>query len=107
MLTHAKHKIFSLERTSPQVVIKNYLQKHGFNNRLTKDDLGPKTKVSVAIPAYNEAGVITKCLQALNKQSYPNFEVVVVDNGSTDETVKEIENFRKQANYLNKQYSNR
>lgn len=43
--------------------------------------------ISVIIPAYNEAKVIEKNLKALKKQSYKNLEIIIVDDGSTDETV--------------------
>lgn len=92
-------KISYFEKISSQAVIEDYLNKQGFNSQLIKEGLAPETKVSVVIPAYNETGVITRCLQALNKQSCSVFEVVVVDNGSTDETLKEVKNFREYANY--------
>jgi len=43
-------------------------------------------KVSVIIPTYNEEDVISKCLESLNKQTYTDFEVIVVDDGSSDGT---------------------
>lgn len=47
-----------------------------------------KTKliISVVIPALNEARYIEKTLKHLMLQTYKDFEVIVVDNGSTDET---------------------
>ncbi len=42
--------------------------------------------ISVIIPTYNEEDVILKCLESLDKQSYKDFEVIVVDDGSTDTT---------------------
>lgn len=45
-----------------------------------------KLKVSIVIPARNEADRIEKALRALKKQSYSNIEIIVVDNGSTDAT---------------------
>ena len=45
-----------------------------------------KLKVSIIIPAYNEESVIESCLQALAKQTIPPYEVIVVDNNSTDKT---------------------
>lgn len=44
-------------------------------------------KVSVVIPAYNEAAYIKKCLDALMAQEEPADEIIVVDNNSTDDTV--------------------
>ena len=45
-----------------------------------------KPLISVVIPAYNEERYIKKTLFSLQKQIYPNFEVIVVDNQSTDHT---------------------
>lgn len=46
-------------------------------------------KISIIIPAYNEEEEIGKCLESLDKQSFKDFEIIVVDDGSTDKT-KEI-----------------
>jgi glycosyltransferase involved in cell wall biosynthesis len=42
--------------------------------------------VSVVIPAYNEEKYIEKTLQCIAKQTYKHFEIIVVDNNSTDRT---------------------
>lgn len=43
-------------------------------------------RVSVVIPAYNEERVLEKCLQALDTQTVKPYEIIVVDNNSTDAT---------------------
>ncbi len=43
-------------------------------------------KVSVVIPAYNEADFIRRALDSLQRQDCQDFEVIVVDNNSTDAT---------------------
>jgi glycosyltransferase involved in cell wall biosynthesis len=43
-------------------------------------------KVSVIIPAHNEEKFIGQTLQAVLSQDYPDFEVIVVDNASSDNT---------------------
>lgn len=43
-------------------------------------------EVSVVIAAYNEAECVGQCLGSLRRQAHPSFEVVVVDDGSTDRT---------------------
>jgi glycosyltransferase involved in cell wall biosynthesis len=45
-------------------------------------------KLSVIIPTYNEEKVIRNCLNSLLEQTYKNFEVILVDDGSTDCTEK-------------------
>jgi glycosyltransferase involved in cell wall biosynthesis len=53
-------------------------------------------KATVIIPTYNEEKVILECLKSLDKQFYKDFEVIVVDDGSTDSTLDNISNFKPQ-----------
>lgn len=50
-------------------------------------------RVSLVIPAYNEAQDIQRCLEAIASQSVRPYEVIVVDNNSTDETAKIAKSF--------------
>lgn len=43
-------------------------------------------KISVIIPVYNEQNLITACLESLNNQDHQNMEIIVVDDGSSDNT---------------------
>jgi chlorobactene glucosyltransferase len=43
-------------------------------------------RVSILVPARNEAQVIERCITSLLAQDYPDFEVLVLDDGSTDGT---------------------
>ena len=53
------------------------------------------TKVSIIIPAYNAERKLPKCLDALLKQSHKNMEIIVVNNGSMDNTKKIVERYIK------------
>jgi glycosyltransferase involved in cell wall biosynthesis len=44
-------------------------------------------KISIVIPVYNEEGQLGACLQSIAKQVVRPFEVVIVDNNSTDKSV--------------------
>ena len=43
-------------------------------------------RVSVVIPAWNEAAILPQCLESVLPSTYRDFGIVVVDNGSTDDT---------------------
>lgn len=50
--------------------------------------------VSIVSPVYNGAKYLRNCLQGVLKQTYRNFEYVILDNASTDGTADIIEEFR-------------
>lgn len=55
-------------------------------NRLKSPPTIHPPRVSVLIPARNEAGTIVSCVTSLLRQRYPNLEVLVLDDASTDDT---------------------
>jgi glycosyltransferase involved in cell wall biosynthesis len=57
-------------------------------------------KVSIIIPSFNRAAIIEETLQSVQSQSYQNWECIVVDDGSTDDSIKVVESFcRKDARF--------
>lgn len=52
--------------------------------------------ISVVIPTYNESKWIGQCVESLLDQSLRPFEILVVDDGSTDDTIIKIEVLQKQ-----------
>ena len=48
---------------------------------------GRRPRASVIIPSWNGLALLRGCLEALRWQTYPNYEVIVADNGSTDGSV--------------------
>jgi glycosyltransferase involved in cell wall biosynthesis len=59
---------------------------------------GPTTSIplSVVLPNFNDGKLITRALRALAEQSPPAQEIIVVDDGSTDDSVKIIEGLQNQ-----------
>jgi glycosyltransferase involved in cell wall biosynthesis len=45
-------------------------------------------KVSMIIPTYNSGGTLTQCLESVESQSYSPIEVIIVDNFSSDDTLR-------------------
>lgn len=54
---------------------------------------GEQPLVSVVVVNYNRAELLKECLDSLTLQTYPDVEILVVDNGSTDHSRKVVESF--------------
>lgn len=52
-------------------------------------------KVSVIIPVYNSAQYLTKCIESMLNQTLKEIEIICVDDGSTDESLAIIKNYKK------------
>jgi glycosyltransferase involved in cell wall biosynthesis len=50
-------------------------------------------QISVVIPAYNEEKYLPICLKSINKQTFKDFELIVIDNNSKDNTAKIAKSF--------------
>ena len=55
--------------------------------------------VSVIVPVRNEEEYIERCLLSILSQNYPYFELIVVDDNSTDNTLKIIKDIKNKKNY--------
>ena len=53
-------------------------------------------KVSIIIPAYNAASTLEKCYQSILAQTYSNFEVITVNDGSKDNTLEIMQKYSAQ-----------
>jgi glycosyltransferase involved in cell wall biosynthesis/Tfp pilus assembly protein PilF len=58
------------------------------------------TKVSVIIPAYNSDKYIEQAIESVFKQTFTDYEVIVIDDGSTDNTRSRLENYRSKIRYI-------
>ena len=52
-------------------------------------------KISIVIPTYNDGRFIERCILSITCQEYSNLELIVIDGGSTDDTVEIIKKFDK------------
>ena len=51
------------------------------------------SKISVILPAYNVEAYVARCLRSLQAQTFPDWEAVCVDDGSTDQTPQILDGF--------------
>ena len=49
--------------------------------------------ISIIVPAFNEEITLKSCLQSLVELDYPEYEIIVIDDGSTDKTLEEARRF--------------
>jgi chlorobactene glucosyltransferase len=63
---------------------------HWARRQAARTDL-PQPRVSVLVPARNEAASITACVTSLLHQEYPDCEVIVLDDASTDSTGAQLD----------------
>ena len=57
-------------------------------------------RVSVIIPAYNAGDRVCEAIESAAAQTYSDFEIIVVDDGSTDDTERKVKRFGGRVRYL-------
>lgn len=69
-----------------------------------KDNFSRKT-ISVIVPTYNSAVWIKETLDSILAQTYPIFEILVVDDGSTDHVDKLLQSYSQPVRYIRQEHS--
>ncbi|PYS84887.1 MAG: hypothetical protein DMF67_03160 [Acidobacteria bacterium] len=69
-------------------------------SRTTTPPPTPAPLVSVVVPTYNYGRFISQTLESLRAQTYPNWECVVVDDGSTDDTAEVVSRYAGEDNRI-------
>src|SRR5574344_641185 len=64
-------------------------------------------KVSVIIPVYNVENLLNRCLDSLIKQTFSNIEIIMIDDGSTDNSYKIMKEYsKKDSRFLSRTQKN-
>jgi len=58
------------------------------------------TKVSIIVPVYNAENYLANCLQSIINQSYKNIEIILINDGSSDNSLEICEGFKKDDNRI-------
>jgi glycosyltransferase involved in cell wall biosynthesis len=57
-------------------------------------------KISVIIPTYNNAALLSETLDGVYRQTFQDIEVIVVDDGSTDDTASKVQSYGRSIRYV-------
>lgn len=68
----------------------NYLERPCYNEFMNEESL-----VSIIVPIYNNASYLPECIESICGQKYSNIEIILVDDGSTDNTADIIKEYQK------------
>ena len=68
---------------------------------------GTRPLLSVVIPTYNRADYIGLTIESVLQQTYDNIEVIVIDDGSTDNTAAVLEHFAPKVRYVRQENAER
>jgi GT2 family glycosyltransferase len=66
-------------------------------NKMTQDIYLPR--ISVVTPSLNQGRYLRKCIESIFSQGYPNLEFLVIDGGSTDESLSVIREYANRIDY--------
>lgn len=59
-----------------------------------------KIKVSICIPVYNADNYLIQCLESIVNQTFSDFEIICINDGSTDNSKEILENYKKNYNFI-------
>jgi hypothetical protein len=88
------------EEKEIEKAFKSMLKRRGIylshkNKKITGETKDYKVKISVLIPVYNREEYISRAIESVLNQTFTNFEVICIDNGSTDRTKEIIREYAK------------
>ena len=58
--------------------------------------MGDKIKFSIVVPVYNVEEYLSECVESLIRQTYEAYEIILVDDGSTDRSGSICDTYAKQ-----------
>ena len=56
-------------------------------------------RITIVTPSFNQGGFLSETIESILNQDYPNLEYIVIDGGSTDESLDIIKRYEDQLSY--------
>ncbi len=78
--------VFFISTISSVLELNEDRRKKKYFNKLSIKSNDNYVPVSILIPAYNEDSTVVDCIESLAYQDYPEYEIIVIDDGSSDNT---------------------
>lgn len=92
-----RKRLQDFERIKIENKLRNYIE-NVFNSSERNecvDNIEKQPLVSVVICTYDRSKYLEKCIESIEKQTYPYFEIIIVNGPSTDETIQVLEKYPK------------
>ena len=55
--------------------------------------MNDKPLISIVVPVYNVEEYVSKCIRSILQQTFKNYELIVVNDGSTDDSLGKLQQF--------------